>query len=440
MKPQAIFTVFCALLMAATPALAQSQGRGTDGVVGNEVIGASDSTLVRSGSGTEADPYTLGIADGGVRSENLAIDSVTSAEIAKNAVRSAEIAKNAVRAPEIAPNAVRASEIATGAVRSDEIRDGSVGAVDADLLEIQARVDQSCPAGQAIQVVNQDGTVVCETSGDGDITAVAAGMGLTGGGDTGDVGLAIATDGVTREKLAADAVGSDEIIDGSVRRADINSSEIQARVSGACAAGQAINSVNDDGTVTCLDASSGGGDITSVIAGMGLEGGGDSGDVFLEIAQDGVTSEKIANNAVGSAEIAANAVGFDEIDDSYATYFVRPPIAGVVTSIESELSHIFCALTKMETSGPPGVNPPTLRCEVSSPTFSGGTWTLEGQCAAFTTCECAMTCFGSGSEEEAVCGDGLVSINEVCDDSATPNGCDSGEVCNSTCTFCEVLP
>ncbi|HUU34194.1 MAG TPA: hypothetical protein VMW48_09020, partial [Vicinamibacterales bacterium] len=74
-----------------------------------------------------------------------------------------------------------------------------------DPAVVQSRVAQSCPAGQAVRAVAQDGTVTCEpvSGGTGDITSVNAGSGLVGGGVTGDVALAVVFGGPGAATLAA---------------------------------------------------------------------------------------------------------------------------------------------------------------------------------------------------------------------------------------------
>jgi hypothetical protein len=81
----------------------------------------------------------------------------------------------------------------------------------------------------------------------GDITEVTAGAGLIGGGTTGDVTLGV---------------------DPAV---------VQTRVTTACEAGQALRSINQNGTAVCEPVAGGPGDITAVHTGAGLAGGSTTG-------------------------------------------------------------------------------------------------------------------------------------------------------------------
>jgi len=67
----------------------------------------------------------------------------------------------------------------------------------------------------------------------------------------------------------------------------VSTTAMQARVTGVCAAGTSIRAVNGDGTVICEVDDNSGGDITAVVAGSGLIGGGSSGAVTLAVSFDG---------------------------------------------------------------------------------------------------------------------------------------------------------
>ncbi len=73
---------------------------------------------------------------------------------------------------------------------------GYIGAIHVNPAQVQLRVTGNCPAGQLVQQINQDGSVVCAAAAAlaGDITAVitAAGSGLQGGVDAGAASLKLA--------------------------------------------------------------------------------------------------------------------------------------------------------------------------------------------------------------------------------------------------------
>lgn len=122
---------------------------------------------------------------------------------------------------------------------------------------------------------------------------------------------------VTAGKLADAAVTGAKILDGTVGLADVNTAEVQARVSGACPANQLMTGVNADGTVVCAAAASGGGDITGVTAGLGLLGGGQSGAVTLNVDPSVVQARLTGACSPGESirAIASNGSVTCEVDD-----------------------------------------------------------------------------------------------------------------------------
>jgi hypothetical protein len=90
----------------------------------------------------------------------------------------------------------------------------------------QRRINGYCDVGQAISKVNQDGTVECQTV----TTGATTGVSLTAG------------TGITLNPAKITSAGT----------ISVNSSQVQSRVSGICTGANAVQSVNQDGTVTCV--------------------------------------------------------------------------------------------------------------------------------------------------------------------------------------------
>ena len=186
-------------------------------------------------------PLDATVFDGGPRFLEIAIDGVTS---------SSRIPVGS------APYAVRAGVCAN----ADHLQSHLAS-------DFQIRIASACGTGQSIQAINADGSVACETDQDTKFTA-GAGLTLSGNAFSVDPSLvqarvsgscvagkyirAIDATGAVTCDVDANTVftaGSGLQLVGSAF--SVNTSVIQARVSGTCGAGQAVQAIDGSGGVTC---------------------------------------------------------------------------------------------------------------------------------------------------------------------------------------------
>ncbi|MEZ4970099.1 MAG: hypothetical protein R2814_10690 [Flavobacteriaceae bacterium] len=317
-----------------------------DGVIGNEILNATDATLVRSGSGTNADPYTLDVATGGITANELADDAVTASKINADVAGSGLVQNLATGALEVDGTAITGDgnitstdltvggdanallgdvtlEIAAGAVGTTELADGAVTTVklgddavtNAKLADNAVRTenilngtilteDISSGGNDMVLVTDAAGTVVWIDKSS--FAAIADQVTITGVGTTLDpfkvedlsiVTAKLADGAVTTVKLADDAVTNAKLADDAVRTENILSG------------GNDMVLVTDAvGTVVWIDKSS----FAAIADQVTITGVGTALDPF-KVEDLSIVTAKLADDAVTNAKLADDAVRTENI-------------------------------------------------------------------------------------------------------------------------------
>lgn len=89
---------------------------------------------------------------------------------------------------------------------------------------LQRRIIASCGTNASIKSIAADGMVTCETDDNsgGDITAVSAGSGLTGGGTSGNVTVSVGVGSITSSHITNGTITGNDIASSSVPSGDIS--------------------------------------------------------------------------------------------------------------------------------------------------------------------------------------------------------------------------
>ena len=160
----------------------------------------------------------------------------------------------------------------------------------------QLRVTGGCAVGSSIRQINLDGTVVCQSA----VTSVGTGSGLTGGPITTSGTISIAPGGVTSAHIA----------DGTVAAVDVDSAQVQLRVTGSCSPGSAIQAVKENGTVSCE--STGSASVTVTASAPLVSSGGTTPNislpnVIIEATNTAIGSSALFNDTTGERNTASGA-------------------------------------------------------------------------------------------------------------------------------------
>ncbi len=290
-------------------------GLATGGVTGQHLADGTVNTIDIAPNAIT----TTKIIDGTLTGADLANNTITSAKIAGNAVTSAHLADGTVATADLADNAVTSAKIAAGTISSANI---GANQVVRSLNAIRETV--SLVGGNGITVTPKPATREIAisfsgafsttgggTAGGGGITSVTAGPGLSGGGTSGPVTLALASEGITARNIAPNQVVKS--LNGLRENPTLRAGP-KVAISANSATGIITIGLTDTST-------SSSGAISAVTAGSGLTGGGTSGAVTLALANGGVTGQYLADDAVTSAKIANNAITASDIADGTVTSF-----------------------------------------------------------------------------------------------------------------------
>ncbi len=155
-------------------------------------------------------PYYLGITiNNGTELPRTEFTSAPYSLHSRSAEIATTVADNAITSAKIADRAVEGNHIANGAISTAHLADGAVTA---------GKISTAGAGAGQVLTATGSGAAWQSIGSLGDITGVSAGLGLTGGGNGGDVALRVADLGIVSTMIANNSIGTAKLADGSITR------------------------------------------------------------------------------------------------------------------------------------------------------------------------------------------------------------------------------
>ncbi|RDY58098.1 hypothetical protein DX873_16360 [Flagellimonas nanhaiensis] len=146
-----------------------------DSIVGNEILDARlGGSLERFGAGSDIDPFTLDVLDGGIGNDELAPNAVTTDKILDGEVSTNDISDNAINSAKIEDGQVDTQDIADDAITIIKMGLGSVGTNQiVDDAVTRVKLENGINPGELMQwdgtnwvLINETALNITEVDGD----------------------------------------------------------------------------------------------------------------------------------------------------------------------------------------------------------------------------------------------------------------------------------